>query len=64
MLLAGSLGPGYEELYEHNVASVVCIADRPMNFEASLSRSAELLESAAERTMRLIIAGKRMEGQN
>ena len=64
VLLAGSLGPGYEELYEHNVASVVCIADRPMNFEASLSRSAELLESAAERTMRLIIAGKRMEGQN
>ena len=64
VLLAGSLGPGYEELYEHNVASVVCIADRPMNFEASLSRSAELLESAAERTMRLIIAGKRMERQN
>ena len=64
VLLAGSLGPGYEELYEHNVASVVCIADRPMNFEASLSRSAELLESAAERTMRLIIAGRRMKRQN
>ena len=64
VLLAGSLGPGYEELYEHNVASVVCIADRPMNFEASLSRSAELLESAAECTMRLIIAGRRMKRQN
>ncbi len=60
VLLAGSLGPGHEELYGHNVASIICIADRPMNFEASLSRSAELLESAAERTMRLILAGKRM----
>ena len=60
VLLAGSLGPGYEELYDHNVASVVCIADRPMNFEASLSRTAELLESAAERTMRLLLAGKAM----
>ena len=58
VLLAGSLGPGYEELYAHNVASVVCIADRPMNFEASLSRSAELLEGAAERTMRLLLAGR------
>ena len=60
VLLAGSLGPGHEELYGHNVASIICIADRPMNFEASLSRSAELLESAAERTMRLILAGKKM----
>ena len=60
VLLAGSLGPGYEELYEHAVAAVVCIADRPMSFEQSLSRSGELLESAAENTMRLILAGRRM----
>ncbi len=58
VLLAGSLGPGYEELYDHSVAAVVCIADRPMSFEVSLSRSAELLEGAATRTMRLILAGK------
>ena len=57
VLLAGSLGPGYEELYDHSLAAVVCIADRPMSFEQSLSRSAELLESAAERTMRLILTG-------
>ena len=64
VLLAGSLGPGFEELYEHDVAAVVCIADRPMNFDASLSRSAELLESAAERTMRLILTGKCMSAQS
>ena len=58
VLLAGSLGPGYDELYDHAVAAVVCIADRPMSFEVSLSRSAELLEGAATRTMRLILAGR------
>ena len=61
VLLAGSLGPGYEELYDHDVAAVVCIADRPMTFEQSLSRSGELLESAAEHTMRLILAGTEMK---
>ena len=60
VLLAGSLGPGYQELFEHNVASVICIADRPMNFEASLARSAELLQGAAERTMRLILTGREL----
>ena len=60
VLLAGSLGQGHEELYDHGLAAVVCIADRPMSFEASLARSAELLESAAERTMRLILAGRGM----
>ena len=62
VLLAGSLGPGYEELYDHDVAAVICIADRPMSFEQSLSRSGELLESAAEHTMRLIVAGRGMSG--
>ena len=57
VLLAGSLGPGYEELYDHSVAAVVSIADRPMSFDQSLSRSAELLEGAAECTMRLIVTG-------
>ena len=60
VLLAGSLGSGYEELYDHGLAAVVCIADRPMSFDVSLSRSAELLESAAERTLRLILAGSGM----
>ncbi len=55
VLLAGSLGPGHEELREHNIAAVVCIADRPMTFEQSLARTAELLEGAAERTMRLVM---------
>ena len=62
VLLAGSLGQGYEDLYDHDLAAVLGIADRPMNFEQSLSRSAELLQSAAECTMRLIQTGRKMAG--
>ena len=62
VLLAGSLGQGYEDLYDHDLAAVLGIADRPMNFEQSLSRSAELLQSAAECTMRLILTGRKMAG--
>jgi glycerate kinase len=60
VLLAGGLGPGHEELYDHGLAAIVCIADRPMSFEVSLSRTAELLESTAERTMRLVLTGRGM----
>ena len=62
VLLAGSLGPGFEELYDHDLAAVLSIADRPMNFDQSLARSAELLEAAAESAMRLIITGLEMAG--
>jgi glycerate kinase len=57
IILAGSVGPGYQLLYRHNIAGVVCIADRPMSFERSLARTAELLEGAAERTVRLLREG-------
>ena len=55
VLLAGGLGPGHEKLYGHGIAAVLCIADRPMSFEQSLNRTGELLESAAEQTMRLVL---------
>ena len=57
IILAGSIGPGYQKLYQHSIAGVLCIADRPMSFERSLARTAELLEGAAERTVRMLMAG-------
>ncbi len=57
VILAGSLGPGYEELYENGVAGIVCIADRPMTFAQSLRRTEELLEAAAYRTVLMLQAG-------
>ena len=62
IILAGSLGPGYEELYQHGLAGVVCIADRPMGFQHSLKRTEELLEGAAHRTVRLLQAGISWKG--
>ena len=60
VVVAGSLGKGFEELYKHGISAVVCIADRPMAFDQSLSRTEELLEAAADRTMRLIKLGGSM----
>ena len=57
VLLAGSLGPGYQEVYRHGIDAVVCIADGPMSFRQSLSRTAELLRDAAERAVRLLRVG-------
>ena len=62
IILAGSLGPGYEELYQHGLAGVVCIADRPMGFQHSLKRTEELLEGTAHRTVRLLQAGISWKG--
>ena len=55
VLLAGSLGEGHEELYEHGVASVLCISDGAMTFEQALSRTGAMLEGTAERAVRLFL---------
>jgi glycerate kinase len=61
IILAGSVGPGYQQLYHHGIAGIVCIADRPMSFERSIARTAELLEGAAARTVQLLKAGVRLK---
>ena len=55
ILLAGSLGEGHEELYQHGVASILCISDGTMSFEQALSRTGEMLEGTAERAVRLFL---------
>jgi glycerate kinase len=57
ILMAGSLGHGYQQVYQHGVDAVVPILSRPMTFEESISRSFVLLRGATERTMRLLEAG-------
>ncbi len=57
ILMAGSLGAGYESVYQHGVDGVVALLDRPMRFEESLERTYILLRGAAERTMRLLKVG-------
>ena len=58
--MAGTLGPGYQEVYQHGIDAVVPILTRPMNFQDSISRTSSLLRGAVERTMRLLSVGKEM----
>ena len=58
LLLAGSLGPGYDLLYEHGIAAIAPIAEEPSDLASSLERGAELLERAAERAIRLYRLGR------
>ena len=58
VLMAGSLGPGYETLYEHGIDAILPIAEEPADLETSLRRGAELLERAAERAVRLYGLGR------
>ena len=58
VLLAGGLGPGYRELYQHGVSVVAPIGDRPMSIGQSIRRTGRLLEGAAERVVRLMMLGR------
>ena len=64
ILLTGSLGAGYESVYQHGVDGVVAVLDRPMKYEESLKRSYGLLRSAAERTMHLLRVGGKLTGSS
>ncbi len=59
LLLAGSLGEGYDLLYQHGIDAIIPIAEEPASLEFSLQNGAELLERAAERALRLYNLGHR-----
>lgn len=52
--LAGSLGRGFEAVYEHGIKAAFSIVDRPMSMRVSVARSSQMLTSASERAMRLL----------
>ena len=52
--LAGSLGRGYEAVYDHGITAAFSIVDRPMSMRVSVARSSQMLTSASERVMRLL----------
>ena len=58
VLMAGSLGPGYETLYDHGIEAILPIGEEPSDLDTSLQRGAELLERAAERAIRLYGLGR------
>jgi glycerate kinase len=56
--LAGSLGAGYEALYQIGVDAVVPLPDAPMSLDDAMQRADDLLAAAAERAARLIALGR------
>jgi len=56
VVLAGSLGPGYEQLYAHGVCAAFAIVDRPMALAQALDEGAVLLARAAESVARVWLA--------
>ena len=60
--MAGTLGVGYADVYQHGIDAVVPLVDRPLSFEESMSRTFDLLRGATERTMRLLRVGAALPG--
>lgn len=60
--LCGSLGPGYEKIYEHGIDSLMTTVDAPMPLEEALSRAEELYYKGAVRLFRMVQAGRRTGG--
>jgi glycerate kinase len=61
--LAGSLGAGYEALYEIGVQAVIPLPDAPMPLETAMQRADDLLAAAAERAARLIAIGRHLPSE-
>lgn len=52
IIIAGSIGKGFESLYEHGVVSVNSIINCPMNLEEAMLHAGELLVSTTEQVVR------------
>jgi glycerate kinase len=63
VVLAGGLGPGYEQLYATGISAVLPLPDGPLPLEESMARAEELVTAAAERAMRLIQIGTALAAQ-
>ena len=58
LLLAGSVGKGYDALYQHGIDAIIPMVEEPATLEHCLQNGAELLERAAERALRLYNLGR------
>lgn len=55
--LVGSLGPGYEAVYQRGIAAVFSILDRPLSLEQAMAEADRLLADCAARVVRLLPPG-------
>ena len=55
--LCGSLGEGYDQIYEHGISSLMTTVDSPMTVEHAMSEARDLYLKAAIRMFRFIKTG-------
>lgn len=60
VVIVGSIGQGYESVFEHGVSAVLSIVTRPMSIERAVSQTEGLISSAASHAARLISIGSRL----
>ncbi|MBN2273035.1 MAG: glycerate kinase [Bacteroidales bacterium] len=60
--VAGTLGRGYEVLYEKGIQCFVPIVDKPVSLEVSIRDAGYLLEQTAERISRMLQLGISLKG--
>jgi glycerate kinase len=55
--ISGSLGNGYEELYQEGIEALFSIVNRPMSLEEAMSKVEQLLERIARDVFRMYLLG-------
>ncbi|TCL64798.1 glycerate kinase [Hydrogenispora ethanolica] len=55
--IAGSLGAGYEQVYQSGITAVTSIISRPMTLEEALADSQRLIREATARSLKFFLAG-------
>ncbi len=57
VMVAGKLGEGYRQLYNHGISAAFCIADGPISKKEAFHRAPQLLRKTAESIALLFYAG-------
>lgn len=58
--LAGTIGKGARQTYEHGIGAYASIMRRPCSLQKAIGGGAKLLRDAAENTMRMLLVGQRL----
>jgi len=56
--IVGGIGPGAEAVYGYGIDAIISIVNGPMSLADAMEQTGPLLADAAERTMRLVMAGR------
>jgi len=58
--VAGTIGEGAEELYNHGIDVVISILDKPLSLDDAIRQTPTLLEATGERIGRILMLGRRL----